>query len=173
MKRGSHEVLTPSSRRPRLVQCIATEFALCSTAFLRRSGWHFMVFARRFQCTCATLLVYVLRFHGVLALRWRLVGKADMSRHMGKPTICIGENKGADQLRSHCKADQRLCFCYTDSTIPLLPKSKISCPYLPSVTVEPGLCRTWSEPKLLVFSRTGSYDVCLLCLLCLHIHVHK
>ena len=26
-----------------------------------------------------------------------------MSRHMGKPTICIGENKGADQLRSNCE----------------------------------------------------------------------
>ena len=52
--------------RPRLVQCIATEFALCShCAFLRRSGWHFMAFARRFHCACATLLVYALSFHGV------------------------------------------------------------------------------------------------------------
>ena len=41
---------------------------------------------------------------------------------MGKPTICIGENKEADQLRSDCKADQRLCFRYSDSTIPLLLK---------------------------------------------------
>ena len=45
---------------------------------------------------------------------------------MGKPTICIGENKGADQLRSNCEADQRLYFHYTDSTLPLLPKSEIS-----------------------------------------------
>ena len=43
-----------------------------------------------------------------------------MSRRMGKPTICIGENKGADQLRSYCEADLRLCFRYSDSTIPLL-----------------------------------------------------
>ena len=49
-----------------------------------------------------------------------------MSRPMGKPTICIGENKGADQLRGNRKADQRLYFRYTDSTIPLLYKSKIS-----------------------------------------------
>ena len=42
------------------------------------------------------------------------------------PTICICENKGADQLCSYCTADQHLCFRYTDSTIPLLPKSKIS-----------------------------------------------
>ena len=39
---------------------------------------------------------------------------------MGKLTICIGENKGADQLRSNCEADQRLCFRYSESTIPLL-----------------------------------------------------
>ena len=36
---------------------------------------------------------------------------------MGKSIIRIGENKGADQLR---KADHRLTFRYTDSTIPLL-----------------------------------------------------
>ena len=34
---------------------------------------------------------------------------------MVKPTIRIGENKGADQLRKNCEADQRLCFRYTDS----------------------------------------------------------
>ena len=38
---------------------------------------------------------------------------------MGKPTICIGENKDADQLRGYREADQRLCFRYSDSTIPL------------------------------------------------------
>ena len=45
---------------------------------------------------------------------------------MGKPTICICENKDADQFRSNCKADQHLCFCLRDSTIPLLSKSKTS-----------------------------------------------
>ena len=39
---------------------------------------------------------------------------------MGKPTICLGENKGADQLRGNREADQRLCFCYLDSIIPPL-----------------------------------------------------
>ena len=38
----------------------------------------------------------------------------------------FAKNKDADQLRSNCAADQRLCFHYTDSTIPLLPKSEIS-----------------------------------------------
>ena len=45
---------------------------------------------------------------------------------MGKPTIWIGKNEGADQLRSNCEADQRLCFRYTDTEIILLSKSKIS-----------------------------------------------
>ena len=40
---------------------------------------------------------------------------------MRKPAFCICENKDADQLRGNCEADadQRLCFRYTDSTIPL------------------------------------------------------
>ena len=48
-----------------------------------------------------------------------------LSRHIGKPTICLGKNKGADQLRSNCEADQRLCFRYSDSTAPLQLKSEI------------------------------------------------
>ena len=35
------------------------------------------------------------------------------------------KNNGADQLRSNCKIDQRPCFRYTNSTIPLLLKSEI------------------------------------------------
>ena len=50
----------------------------------------------------------------------------NMSYPMGKPTICICENKDADQLRGNREADQRLCFRYSDSTIPLLLKSEIS-----------------------------------------------
>ena len=49
-----------------------------------------------------------------------------LSRLMGKPTICIGENKDADQLRGNREADQHLCFHYSDSTIPLLLKTEIS-----------------------------------------------
>ena len=49
-----------------------------------------------------------------------------LSLCMGKPTICIGENKDADQLRGNREADQRLCFRYSDSTISLLLKSEIS-----------------------------------------------
>ena len=39
---------------------------------------------------------------------------------MRKAGLCICENKDADQLRSNREADQRLCFRYTESTIPLL-----------------------------------------------------
>ena len=49
-----------------------------------------------------------------------------LSRVVRKPAFCICENKDPDQLRGTCEADQRLCFRFTDSTIPLLPKSEIS-----------------------------------------------
>ena len=45
---------------------------------------------------------------------------------MWKPAFCICENKDADQLPGNREADQRLCFRYTDSTVPLLSKSEIS-----------------------------------------------
>ena len=35
-------------------------------------------------------------------------------------------NKGTDQLSRNSAADQRLCFRYIDSSIPVLLKSKIS-----------------------------------------------
>ena len=43
---------------------------------------------------------------------------------MRKPDFCIGENKGADQLHGNRTADQGLCFCYIDSTIPLFLNRK-------------------------------------------------
>ena len=64
---------------------------------------------------------------------------------MRKPAFCFCENKDADQLRGDHEADQRLCFRYTDSTIPLLSKSEISNLWPSSVAVQPGLCRTRSE----------------------------
>ena len=49
-----------------------------------------------------------------------------LSSVVRKPAFCMCENKGADQLRGYREADQRLCFRYIDSTIPLLSKSEIS-----------------------------------------------
>ena len=67
--------------------------------------------------------IWIFYFDNVFS---NVVSKCNMSHRMGKPTICIGENKGADQLRSNCEADQPLCYRNTDSTIPLLSTSKIS-----------------------------------------------
>ena len=49
-----------------------------------------------------------------------------MSRVVRKSAFCICENKDADQLRGDPEADQRLCFHYTESIVPLLPKAEIS-----------------------------------------------
>ena len=81
-----------------------------------------------------------------LELSFRLnYHRLQVSRNERKPAFCIWENKDADQLHGNREVDQRLCFRYTDSTIPFLPKSEISSLKLSSVAAQPGLCRTWSE----------------------------
>ena len=48
---------------------------------------------------------------------------------MRKPYFSICESEDEDQLCGHSfdrEADQRLCFCYLDSTIHVLLKSEIS-----------------------------------------------
>ena len=74
----------------------------------------------------------------------------NVSRLMIKPAFCICENRGAGQLRSNCAADQRLCFRYKNSTIPLHYE-------------QPGLCRTWSGTLKTGFLTTMliSYKSCL------------
>ena len=75
---------------------------------------------------------------------------------MRKPTVCIGENKGADQLCSNCTADQHLCYRPFDSKMPLLFK-------LLTIFCD---CTVWfvsdlvGKAKLLVLSRTGSFYTC-------------
>ena len=54
----------------------------------------------------------------------------------------------------NCADDQRLCFRYIDSTIPLHPKSEFLILEPSPVVIEPGLCR---KPRREVFSRFGSY----------------
>ena len=48
----------------------------------------------------------------------------NLSRDVRKPDFCICENKDADA--GYRETDQRLCFRYIDSTIPLLPIYEIS-----------------------------------------------
>ena len=84
-----------------------------------------------------------------------------MSLVMRKPAFCICENKDADQLRGNHEADQRLCFRFIDSTIPLLPFYKISSLEPFSVVVKPGLCRTWSDtPKTGFLTTRLKYQEC-------------
>ena len=77
-----------------------------------------------------------------------------MSRDVRKQDFCICENKDADQLRGYREADQRLCFRYTDSTIPLLPIAEISSLWPSSEALQPGLCGTWSETPKTGFLKT-------------------
>ena len=77
-------------------------------------------------------------------------------RHEKSNVLHICENKDADQLRGNREADQRLCFRYIDSTIHLLSIPEI---YPSSVAVQPGLCRTMSQTRTLVFSQCGSNDL--------------
>ena len=74
-----------------------------------------------------------------------------------KPRVCICENKGTDQLYSNCIADQHLCIRYSDSTIPILLKSKISRSLLPSVTVQASLCQTWLKTQIVFLVRRLIY----------------
>ena len=68
------------------------------------------------KTTMLTRQIYAVNFDfkTILATAWQ------------KPTICICENKDADQLCSNCTADQHLCFRHTDSTMPILLLSKVS-----------------------------------------------
>ena len=73
---------------------------------------------------------------------------------MRKPAFCIKQNKDEDQLRGNREADQRHCFHYKNSTIPLLFKSEISSVWSSPVAAQPGLCRTRSETPKTGFLRT-------------------
>ena len=64
---------------------------------------------------------------------------------MGKLAFHMCKIQGTDQLPGNHAADQRLCFHYTDSKIPLLSKSVISSLKQFSL-VQHGLCGlTWLE----------------------------
>ena len=86
----------------------------------------------------------------------------DNRRFMGKPTICIGENKGADQLLSNCEAVAKLISAFVIATrivqflYFLNPKFQASNHLLCLYS-----CRTCSETTSLVFSRDGSYMILL------------
>ena len=78
---------------------------------------------------------------------------------MRKPDFRLCEKKGADQMCSNCTVDQLPCFRYTDSTIPLVPKSEISSSLSFSLTAQTGLCQALSETQ-----KTGFLELRLICL---------
>ena len=78
---------------------------------------------------------------------------------MRKPTFCKCENKDADQLRGYREADQRLCFRYTDSTIPILSKSEISSVQPSSVVVLPVCVGSGGNPKTGFLTTRLNYDM--------------
>ena len=82
-------------------------------------------------------IYYVNMWYNLAFVYFEFYNYMHLSRVTRKPTFCICENKGADQLCSNCKANQRLCFRYKDSTIPLLSKSEVSIPQPSSVAVNP------------------------------------
>ena len=75
---------------------------------------------------------------------------------MRKPDAPLQKQRHMDQLLcSNCTADQRLCFRYTDSTIPLgLNPKSIFCDGTESC------CKgNRCKPRRLVFLHSGSFDV--------------
>ena len=59
-----------------------------------------------------------------LILIFAILKKKYLEQHYGKHYAYA--KKDADELRGNREADQRICFRYTDSVIPLLSKSQIS-----------------------------------------------
>ena len=84
---------------------------------------------------------------------------------MRKPDFHICENKDADQLRGNREADQRLCFQYLASTIPLLHTKFQACSHLlwlySQVCVGAG-----RKPRRPVFPQLGSNVKSLLASFC-------
>ena len=79
---------------------------------------------------------------------------------MRKPAFCICENKDADQLCGNRTADQRLCFRYIDTAIPLLSKSVISSPKPYSVIAPSPFCvGPGRKSRRPVFSQQGSRGI--------------
>ena len=78
---------------------------------------------------------------------------------MRKPAFAYAKTKTQiSSRRGDREHDHRVCFCYTDNTIPPLPKYEISSLWPSFVTVQPGLCGTRSKTPKPVFSQRGSYD---------------
>ena len=73
-------------------------------------------------------------------------------RHEKANFLHMRKQRRRSALRLTAKLVGGFVFLYTDSTIPLLPEAVSSSLWPSSVAVRPGLCRTGSETRTLVFS---------------------
>ena len=103
-------------------------------------GFHQIGLLLNFNRTPENRYFYSCILWGVGVAQWLIV-RALNSR----------EKEKCPWFEPYCTADQRLCFCYTDSTIPLPLKFEISSfEPVPSVCTG-GLCQTWSETQIIDF----------------------
>ena len=74
------------------------------------------------------MFMYIYMF--VLSMQSHLTAfyEHHLSHIMRKSTFCICENKDIDQFHGNPEADRCLCFRFSDCTVYLLSKSKISSP---------------------------------------------
>ena len=75
----------------------------------------------RMELIWTTFMIHIIRCYATILINicpWYI--KRQMSRIMRKPIFSVCENKDTDQLRGNREADQRLCFRYIHSPIPLL-----------------------------------------------------
>ena len=130
--------------------------------FPDKKGWSLVISAAVSRDSGDTVADQVARMHRVI---YASIVPISMNRTVlltlelrhEKTWFLHMRKKVADQLRSNCTADQRLCFRYIDSTIPLLSKSEISS-LLPSfVAVQPRLSRNWSETREDRFSHDAAH----------------
>ena len=96
-------------------------FIVCpSVGFVHASAQHWLFYQIRdenraklkISYSCGHRVSKSARYDATFRLFQKLANNLDihLSHLMGKPTICICENKDADQLRGNREADQRLCF---------------------------------------------------------------
>ena len=81
----------------------------------------------RMELILTKFMINIIRCYATILINicpWYIKNK--LSHVMRKPTFGICENKDTDQLLGNREADQRLCFRYIHSPIPLLSYCKIS-----------------------------------------------
>ena len=117
---------SPPDMAEELVSMV-TVVSLLTTALFAIVGVAFVyLFAKNFPTEEKIILMWLVFDVLIHLFVVRIFCLSHMSRVMRKPVFGICENKDADQLRGDREADQCLSFRYIASTIPLLPKSKIS-----------------------------------------------